>query len=79
MGVTTLLSVVSSVLVGCVLILAPWTRLWEANYLLQTSPWLRDLLLNHSIRGAVTGLGLVNILVALHDLAGLWRRVYGRH
>lgn len=77
--VTTLLSVLSSALVGFVLILAPWTRLWEANYLLQASPWLRDFLLHHATRGAITGLGLVNILLAFHDLLGLWRHVYGRH
>ena len=79
MSATTLLSVVSSVLVGSVLILAPWTRLWEANYLLQASPWLRDVLLHHATRGAITGLGFVNVLVAWHDLVGLWRQRHGSH
>lgn len=68
----TLLSASSSFLVGIVLIVAPWTALWEANYLLMPSPLLRAVLLNTFARGAVTGLGLVNIVLALED-AGLVR------
>jgi len=59
------LSVFSSLLVGFVLMVAPWTGLWETNYLLQTHPLLRDLLLNAFVRGAITGLGIVNVLLAL--------------
>lgn len=65
---TAPLSIVSSLLVGVVLIVAPWTSLWEANWLLQ--PWsvLRAVLASGFVRGAVSGLGLVNVLVALADL-----------
>jgi hypothetical protein len=66
--VTALLSILSSLLVGSVLVFAPWTSLWDSNWLLQLSPGLRGLLLNAFTRGAVTGLGLVNVLVALGDL-----------
>ena len=45
----------------------PWMTLWDANYLLQPHPVVRTLLLSAFIRGAVSGLGLVNILLALHD------------
>lgn len=45
----------------------PWMTLWEANYLLQPHPAVRTLLLSAFTRGAVSGLGLVNILLALHD------------
>ena len=61
------LSVVSSLLVGGILAVAPWTSLWEANYLLQPYPALRALLLDPFARGTVSGLGLVNIVLALHD------------
>jgi hypothetical protein len=67
-NLSALLSVVSSLLVGVVLAVAPWTSLWEANWLLQPLPELRALLLSGFARGAVTGLGLVNVLVALGDL-----------
>jgi hypothetical protein len=59
------LSVFSSFLVGIVLVVAPWTQLWDTNYLLQPHPLLRGLLLNTFTRGAITGLGLVNLMLAL--------------
>jgi hypothetical protein len=65
-----LLSILSSLLVGAVLVIAPWTTLWESNWLLQPWPVLRSLVLDPFARGAVTGLGLVNVLMALADLRG---------
>jgi hypothetical protein len=62
------LSVASSLLVGALLVVVPWTSLWDANYLLQPYPALRLLVLSPFARGTVTGLGLVNILVALHEV-----------
>jgi hypothetical protein len=63
-----LLSILSSLLVGIVLLVAPWTSLWDANWLLQPHPAVRDLLLNAFTRGAVSGLGIVNIIIALYDV-----------
>jgi hypothetical protein len=65
---TALLSILSSLLVGLVLAVAPWTSLWESNWLLSPWPAVRPLLLSGFVRGAVTGLGLVNVLVALADV-----------
>jgi hypothetical protein len=65
--VTGFLSVLSSLLVGLVLVIAPWTVLWDANYLLQPLPTLRALLLSPFARGAVSGLGVVNILLAIDE------------
>jgi len=69
--VTQVFSILSSLLVGFVLVLAPWTALWDANYLLQPHPAIRVLLLSPAARGAVSGLGLVNILLALHEVGQL--------
>ncbi len=63
----SLLSILSSLLVGVVLVLAPWTSLWDSNWLLQLWPGLRGFALSAFTRGAVTGLGLVNVLLALAD------------
>lgn len=68
------LSVLSSLMVGVVLLVAPWTTpttpvtgsLWEANYLLQY-PVVQTVLLNPFVRGTVSGLGLVNIVLAVHE------------
>ena len=63
-----LLSILISFLVGAVLVLAPWTALWDSNWLLQLVPGARGLVLSAFTRGAVTGLGLVNLVLALQDL-----------
>jgi hypothetical protein len=69
MSLAHLLSAVSSFLVGVVLVMAPWwSGLWEANYLLQPYPLLRGLLLSPFTRGAISGLGLVNVLLAVHEV-----------
>jgi hypothetical protein len=62
------LSILSSFLVGVVLVFAPWTPLWDSNWLLQLLPSARGLLLSAFTRGAVTGLGLVNLVLAARDL-----------
>jgi hypothetical protein len=76
---TALLSVLSSLLVGLVLAVAPWTSLWESNWLLQPWPAARAVLLSGFARGAVTGLGLVNVLVAIADVHARLFRPAGRH
>ncbi len=60
----TFLSVVSSLLVGVILTVAPWTPLWDANHLLQPYPSLRNLALSPYLRGLVSGLGLLNMVLA---------------
>jgi hypothetical protein len=65
--VAVFLSVLSTLLVGLILVIAPWTSLWDANYLLSPYPVLRGLLLSAFTRGTVSGLGLVNIVLALHE------------
>lgn len=62
-----MLSIVSSLLVGTILVLAPWTSLWESNYLLGPLPNLRSLLLSSFTRGCISGLGIVNILLAVDE------------
>jgi hypothetical protein len=53
---------------GVVLIFLPWLQVWEFNYFLSEYPALRPLLLHPSLRGAVTGLGLLDVVLAI-DLA----------
>jgi hypothetical protein len=74
-----LLSILSSLLVGVVLVFAPWTSLWDSNWVLQLWPGLRGPLLNAFTRGAVTGLGLVNVLLALADAHRSLLGPGGRH
>lgn len=56
---------------GAVLIVVPWSVFWERNLFLEWFPLLEGFLTNHFVRGAVSGLGVVNMLVGLSDLASL--------
>lgn len=49
--------------VGIFLIIFPWISMWESNLILQQYPSLRVVLLNNFVRGAVSGLGLVNVII----------------
>ena len=55
---------------GAILLYLPWSALWEQNYFLSRFPALVPVLLHPSIRGAVSGLGILDIVVA----AGMIRR-----
>jgi hypothetical protein len=57
---------------GLLLVLIPWSAFWERNYFLETSSILGGWLKNNYARGAITGLGLVNVWAALAELADLF-------
>ena len=58
--------------IGLLLVLIPWTRFWERNYFGEMLPVVRG---DHQrLRpSAISGLGLVNIWLALSGLADLLR------
>ena len=61
--------------VGLVLIVAPWTVYWERNYFLANAELVSAALSNEFVRGAVSGLGVMNIYVAVEDIGRqLWAR-----
>ena len=57
--------------VGFVLIVIPWSAFWDRNYFAQVAPPLRVLITNNFFRGAVSGLGVINILAGLAELISL--------
>jgi hypothetical protein len=59
--------------IGLFLVFVPWSALWEHNVLLSYSLHLRGLLLNNFFRGAVTGLGVVDLGLGLTELGRFWR------
>lgn len=73
-----LLSILSSLLVGLVLTVAPWSPFWDANSLIHPHPNLKVVVLSGFFRGAVSGLGLVNVLVAALELKHLFGPSDGR-
>jgi hypothetical protein len=50
---------------GLMLILVPWSDMWDINYFLYQYPVLGLIMKNPYLRGAVSGLGLMNVLFAL--------------
>jgi hypothetical protein len=57
--------------VGFVLIVIPWSAFWDRNYFAQLAPALGAVITNNFVRGAVSGLGVINILVGVADLIAL--------
>ena len=50
---------------GLVLILVPWSEVWDINYFLYQYPSLGLLVKSPYLRGAISGLGLINVFLAL--------------
>ena len=53
---------------GLVLLLAPWSEFWDRNYFAQGMPFVHALMINNFVRGAVSGLGVVNVAAALGEM-----------
>ena len=61
--------------VGLLLVLVPWSGFWDRNYFAVTFPAFREILDNNYVRGGVSGLGIVNLLMGFDELASvLWAR-----
>ena len=63
--------------VGLVLTFTPWSAYWDRNYFVESFPLLDAVMTNNFTRGAITGLGIVNLLAAAAELISLFlaRRV----
>jgi hypothetical protein len=64
--VLSALLVVVLCMTGAILFYLPWTSVWEKNYFLIHFPSLMRILLHPSFRGAVSGLGVLDIFVAIN-------------
>ncbi len=63
--------------VGIFLVIYPWMMLWEQNSLLSYYPVLRTIFLNNFFRGAVSGLGVANLVLGAWEIAQ-FPRYFGR-
>lgn len=59
---------------GLFLILVPWSAVWNENFFMNYFGSLHSVLHNHYFRGAVSGLGLVNLWVGFTEALTLSRR-----
>jgi hypothetical protein len=58
--------------VGLVLVVVPWSPFWDRNYFVQIWPALEPLARSNLVRGAVSGLGIVNLWAAMAEVSGLF-------
>jgi hypothetical protein len=61
--------VATCIYLGVVLIILPWVDVWTQNGLIHRYAWLHELAMNNFVRGAISGLGVVNIGT------GIWEAV----
>jgi hypothetical protein len=73
---TVVFFIILCVLLGCYLILAPWDALfgpWAQNYLLvyladkTGAPMIHKMVASNWFRGGVTGLGVLNLVIAVWE------------
>jgi hypothetical protein len=58
--------------VGLVLLVVPWSPFWDRNYFLDLWPALETVTRSNLVRGAVSGLGIINLWAAMAELATLF-------
>lgn len=56
---------------GFLLTVLPWSAYWDRNYFAQSLPLLHTAVTNNFVRGAVTGLGIVNIAAGVGELVAM--------
>jgi hypothetical protein len=63
--------------VGTALVAMPWISwIWENNYFLFRFPYAKALVLSPFFRGAVSGLGILTILIGIEEILAYrrWKR-----
>lgn len=59
---------------GIFLLMIPWLKAWEENYFLYQFEILRPILLSGYMRGAVSSLGMIHLLLGLSDTVYFFRK-----
>lgn len=63
-----ILYIIYSLEVGVFLLFLPWLQIWDNNYLLYRYPGIRPIIANSFLKGAVLGLGIVNLLIGIQEV-----------
>ncbi len=59
---------------GLILLVLPWTLLWDNNFFFSWRPQYSEILLSNHLRGAVSGVGLINLGMAVRELSQMVSR-----
>jgi len=57
--------------IGVALLVVPWSAFWDRNYFAESVPLIHAVITNNFVRGAVSGLGLLNIVSGLAEVVSL--------
>ena len=63
----------ASTFVGTLLALLPWLSAWDMNYFSGSSPEWYAVWMNSYFRGAISGVGVLNLYISFLELWGLVR------
>jgi hypothetical protein len=55
---------------GVFLVVLPWVSLWSKNFFVGEYTWVSAVAMNYFVRGAISGLGLADVWLAIYEL---WR------
>lgn len=59
--------------VGVFLVVFPWMDYWGNNRIADLAPWLRQIWESNYFRGALSGVGLLNIYISMAEVVRLRR------
>ena len=68
-----LLGVIFCFELGVFLLVFPWVSEWNANYFARMPAWAHDLWVSPYFRGAISGVGLVNVYISFLEVLRLRR------
>ena len=69
---TRILLVAYFIEVGVLLVFVPWSAFWERNYFTHLVPAVGAVVGNPFVRGAVSGLGVINVIAGVAELLSLF-------
>jgi len=56
---------------GFALLIVPWSAFWDRNYFAELVPTIHAFITNNFVRGAVSGLGVINLLSGIGELVSI--------
>jgi len=54
--------------VGLFLVIFPWMQYWRNNSIASLSPWLHAVWISPYFRGAISGLGILNVYISIAEV-----------
>lgn len=71
-SITNIFFILFCIEIGLVLVLLPWTFLWDNNYFFSLTPEWNPLWLSTYLRGAISGVGIVNLWIGISEAWRIW-------